>query len=120
MPRPKIQPDAKRQHHIGVRLDDSEYGKIRAESARIGVTLSAYIRSKATRGFIQIPRYAKLNNEHVGQLSKLGGLLKKVHTESGGAYSQKTADALDEIVLILTEMRRRLENDRETYPQPGT
>jgi hypothetical protein len=69
MPRPKIQPDVKRQHHIGVRLDESEYGKIRAESEKIGVTFSAYIRSKATRGFIQIPRYAKLNNEHIGQES---------------------------------------------------
>jgi hypothetical protein len=120
MPRPKIQPDVKRQHHIGVRLDESEYGKIRTESEKIGVTLSAYIRSKATRGFIQIPRYARLDNEQVGQLSKLGGLLKKVHTESDGAYSKKTADALNEIYLILTEMRRRLENDRETYIQTGT
>jgi hypothetical protein len=120
MARPKQKDELRRGHKVTIRFDDSEYEKIRGESQEIGVTLSAYIRSKATRGFIHVPRYAKLNNEHVGQLSKLGGQLKKVHTESGGAYSRKTADSLDEIFLILTEMRRRLENDRETYTQPGT
>jgi hypothetical protein len=117
MARPKMSPESKRQRHIGIRLDESEYGKIMAESEKAGVTVSAYIRSKAIRGFMQIPRYAKLDNEHIGQLSRLGGLLKKIHVESGGAYSQKTADTLEEIRMILTEVRRRLESDRETYTE---
>jgi hypothetical protein len=117
MARPKVSAESKRQRHVGIRLGESEYKKIIAESEKIGVTISAYIRSKAIRGFIQIPRYAKLDNGHIGQLSRLGGLLKKVHVESGGAYSQKTADMLEEIRLILTEMRRRLEDDREAHTE---
>ncbi|MDL2264610.1 hypothetical protein LJC31_08160, partial [Synergistaceae bacterium OttesenSCG-928-I11] len=61
MARPKHPPESRRQHHIGVRFAASEYKKIRAESEKIGVTVSAYIRAKALHGFLRIPKYAKID-----------------------------------------------------------
>ncbi|GHS85505.1 hypothetical protein AGMMS49957_01660 [Synergistales bacterium] len=115
MARPKRSPELKRQYHIGIRLDESEYGKVKDESDKIGVTLSAYVRAKIMRGFIRVPKYAKIETRQVNELSKLGGLFKKTHTESNGLYSERTAAILDEICLILTEVRKGFEDDRQAH-----
>ncbi len=109
MPRPKHAPESRRDHHIGVRFAAPEYEKVRAEAERIGVTLSGYIRAKTIHGHLRIPKYARIDAQAISLLSKLGGLLKMVHTESGGAYSGKTAEILDEIKAILVTIRSRLE-----------
>jgi hypothetical protein len=115
MARPKRSSELKRQYHIGIRLDESEYGKVKSESEKIGVTLSAYARAKIMRGYIRVPKYAKIETRQVNELSKLGGLFKKTYNESGGLYSEQTADILDEICLILSEVRRGLEDDRQAH-----
>jgi hypothetical protein len=116
MARPKRSPETKRQYHIGVRFDKSEYEKITAESQAAGVTMSAYVRSKTMRGYLRIPKYAKIDTANVNQLSKLGGLLKKIHIESGGVYREQTAGILDEIRGVMLEIGKGL-YDRETHSQ---
>ena len=113
MARPKHSPEARRSYHIGVRFSAPEYAKIRGESEKIGVTLSSYIRAKALRGYIHVPKCAKIDNEHMGQLSRLGGLLKKLHNENGGIHWFRTAEILDEIKAILVTIRNRLEEKTE-------
>lgn len=119
MARPKHSPESRRQHHIGVRFAACEYEKIRAESEKIGVTVSAYIRAKALHGFLHIPKYAKIDTDAVNLFSKMGGLLKKIHTESGGAYSVKTAALLGDMQRVVAGIMRDLErNDRQTHTEP--
>ena len=109
MPRPKHAPEARRDHHIGVRFAAPEYEKIRADAEKIGVTVSAYIRAKALQGYLHIPKYAKLDVQALNQFSKMGGLVKKIHTESGGAYSEKTAALLDDMRIVVAIILRDAE-----------
>jgi hypothetical protein len=97
MPRPKKQKTLRRGHKLTIRLDEAEYGRVRSESEKIGVTLSAYSRGKLLKGVVRIPRYARIDTQNVKQLSKLGGLFRNTHNESGGLYSEKTAAILGEI-----------------------
>jgi hypothetical protein len=41
------------------------------------------------------------------ELRRIGGLLKHVHNESGGAYSQGTAMALSALTAYIEELSRR-------------
>jgi len=119
MPRPKHAPEARRNHHIGVRFAAPEYEKIRTEAERVGVTTSAYIRAKALQGYLYIPKYVKIDIGALNQLSKMGGLLKKIHTESGGVYREKTAALLDDMRRVVAIILRDIErNDRQTHPEP--
>jgi len=118
MPRPKRSNESLRQYHIGIRFNESEYGKICRESEEIGVTISEYVRAKTIKGSIRVPKYAKIDTDAINLLSKLGGLFKKTHTESGGLYSECTAAILDEIYRAIIEVRKGLEDDRETHSKP--
>ena len=109
MARPKQKDELRQQNKITIRLSDAERDRVTDDAEKLGVTLSSYLRSKALRGYISIPKYAKIDNEHIGQLSKLGGLLKKLHTENGGIHWFKTSEILDEIKAILVAIRNRLE-----------
>lgn len=119
MARPKQVEELKKLHKVTIRFSASEMGRLTSDTEKLGVTLSAYIRAKALRGYIHVPKYAKIDCEHIGQLSKLGGLLKLTHAETGGIYSDKTAAILDEIRTILVIVKQRLESDdRQTHTQP--
>jgi hypothetical protein len=118
MPRPKQKEELRRQYRITIRLEESEYGKIMDESKELGITPSTYIRSKTMRGYVNVPKYAQIDSDHINQLSRLGGLMKKTHNESGGLYQERTAAILDEIYEILSVIRKRLEDDRKAHPEP--
>jgi hypothetical protein len=118
MPRPRQKEELKRQYRITIRLEESEYAKIMNESKELGITTSTYLRSKAMRGYVNVPKYAQIDSDHINQLSRLGGLMKKTHNESGGLYQEKTAAILDEIYEILAVIRKRLEDDRKAHPEP--
>jgi hypothetical protein len=118
MPRLIQNEEFRRQYRITIRLEEAEYEKICSESQEAGITLSTYIRSKVMTGRVYVPKYAKIDSGSINQLSKLGGLFKKSHTEDGGVYRKETAAILGEITSILKEVRRQLENDRETHSKP--
>ena len=109
MARPKRALELRREYHIGVRFSAAEHDKISKESEELGVTLSSYIRSKALQGYIRIPKYAKIDVNCMNQLSKLGGLLKKLHTESDGAYREQTAVILDDMRQVIRKILSNLE-----------
>jgi hypothetical protein len=117
MARPKQSPESKRQFHIGIRLDESEYGKIRAEAEKIGVTFSAFVRAKALRGFIRIPKQAMIDTAAINQLSKLGGLLKQFYTATGGFHREETAVILGDIRAIMRIILSQIEDDRKVYTE---
>ena len=102
---------------ITVRFDSNEYAKICDDAKSIGVTLSKFVREKILRGFVRVPKYAKVDAEAINLLSKTGGLLKKVHNDSGGVYSEKTAAILSDIRDVIRKIGNSLEDDRETYSE---
>lgn len=78
---------------LKLRLRHEEKEKF-AETADIaGMTLSEFIRKSATG--IQV--VAETDLVMLRELRRIGGLLKHVHVSSGGAYSQQTAAALQEL-----------------------
>ena len=125
MARPKQKEELKRQNKITIRLSDSEHGKISNDAQELGVTMSSYIRAKALHGYIRIPKYAKIDNELIGMLSKLGGLFKKVHIESGGVYRPHIPATIAKIQTVLATIQNQLEcakvnkdYDRQTHSEP--
>jgi hypothetical protein len=115
MARPNKKYEDKKPHRITVRFGDQEYAKICSDAEAIGVTVSKFMREKIMRGFIRVPKYAKIDARNIALLSKLSGLFKKSYTDTGGVYADKTAAILDEIISLMLKMNREFDNDRKTY-----
>ena len=90
---------------INVRVSQSEKNELREAAAAAGMTLSAYCR----RRFLGRVVIAHADRVMIRELRRLGGLLKHVHVDSRGAYSQQTAAALDAIRQAI----ERLADDRQ-------
>ena len=103
----------KKPYRITVRFDDTDYSKICSEAEALGVTVSNLIRVKMAGGYIRIPKYAKIDAAAMNQLSKLGGLLKMIHTESGGIHGEKTLVILRDIREVIAKIRDSIGDDRE-------
>ena len=109
--------EAKRRNRITVRFDDSEYSKISSEAKSVGVTVSKYMRGKALRGYVRVPKRTAIDAETISLLSKTGGLLKKIHNDSGGAYNELTAAILRDIRNLIKKIGNSIADDRETHPK---
>jgi succinyl-CoA synthetase beta subunit len=118
MARPKKSKESKLEFYISVRLDETEKSKVAAEAKKAGITVSAYARAKLLKGYVHINEYAKVDTVTINQLSKLGGLMKHFHKESGGLYSQKTASVLDDMKTITLTIRGNLSDDWKTHREP--
>ena len=80
-----------------IRLTEKEKASL-IEQARIaGLTLSTLGRRRLL-GHVVVSHEVILERN---ELRRLGGLLKRVHVESGGAYSKQTAEALSLITSLL-------------------
>jgi hypothetical protein len=101
MPRPRQKDELKRSHKVTLMYTEAEYKEIADSAVEVGVTLSTYIRSKSLLGYVRVPKYAKIDSKSIGELSRLGGLLKKYYTDTGGEHSGKTGAILDDIALII-------------------
>lgn len=78
---------------IHVRLSEEEYYALSRKVKYSGLNISAFVRRAANNRRIT----SRVEMHVVNELRKLGGLLKLVHNESGGAYRHATAAAIDEI-----------------------
>jgi hypothetical protein len=88
-----------------IRLTASEMAEVKEAAEIARITVSEYARRRL------LGRRVVANTDLViiNELRRLGGLFKHVHNESGGAYSQLTADALEEV----REAIARINNDRQ-------
>ena len=59
-------------------------------AAGAGISVAELIRTRA----LDRPVVSRTDATTIRELRRLGGLLKKVHLDSGGAYSRETASAL--------------------------
>jgi hypothetical protein len=88
----------------GVRLSEEEYREIREQAEVSHLTVSEYIRRRILGKRI-VPQ---ADLAVLAELRRLGGLLKHVHLETRGTYSERTADA----IRALEAYARKLERSR--------
>ena len=87
---------------LNIRLAPGEKQQLRAIARDGGLSVSDLVRLRA----LGRPVVCRTDATTIRELRRLGGLLKKVHVDSGGAYSAATANALG----MLTRAIDRLGN----------
>jgi len=78
---------------IRVRVTAADRAHICKQAEAACLTVSEYIRRCATERVI----LSRTDDVMIRELRRIGGLLKHVHIESGGAYSADTAAGLDSV-----------------------
>ncbi len=78
---------------VNIRLTAGERTAVAENAETAGLTVSAYCR----RLILGRTVHAHTDSTVIRELRRVGGLLKAVHTESGGIYSAATAAALSEV-----------------------
>jgi phosphate uptake regulator len=99
---------------ITFRLPESEYAQISDELAVCGLSLSAFARKRLLGQRVT----SKADLAVLGELRRLGGLLKHIHNETRGAYSNLTAQAIKDLsayVRTLSTKQRSAPNDTEAH-----
>lgn len=94
--------DERLTHVLNVRVTPREKHDLREDAGLAGMTLSAYCR----RRVLGHPVVASTDRAMIRELRRIGGLLKHVHVDSGGAYSALTADALDDVRACIARLGR--------------
>ena len=95
---------------INVRVSSAEKEGLRSDAATAGLTLSAYCR----RRFLGHAVVARTDRATIRELRRLGGLLKHLHVESGGAYSGDTAQMLGEVRQLIKKLADDRQKDRQS------
>ena len=95
---------------INVRVSSAEKEALRDDAETAGLTLSAYCR----RRFLGHAVVARTDRATIRELRRTGGFLKKIHVDSGGAYSEETARTLGK----LGDLIKKLADDRQENRQP--
>jgi hypothetical protein len=75
---------------LDVRVAPGEKAQLRAIADAAGIVVAELVRRRA----LGRPVLSRTDATTIRELRRLGGLLKIVHVESGGAYSRETAAAL--------------------------
>jgi hypothetical protein len=78
---------------LDVRVAPGEKAEIRAIAKGAGLTASELVRLRV----LGRPVIGRTDATTIRELRRLGGLLKMVHLDSGGAYSEQTGEALSEL-----------------------
>ena len=92
---------------INARLTQDEYAALSAEVDCAALSFSEYIRRRIFGKRIS----SKSDLRVLAELRRLGGLLKRVHIESFGAYRQETKAAINAITSYAESLERKLSND---------
>ena len=87
---------------INVRLTSAEKARLREDADLAGVSVSELVR----RRYFGRPIVANADAVMLKELRRLGGLLKHVYRESGGAYSKETAATLAAIRVYIEKLSR--------------
>ena len=93
---------------LDVRVAPGEKDQLRGIARAAGLAVSELVRLRA----LGRPVVCRTDATTIRELRRLGGLLKKVHTDSGGAYSEQTGAALTAIHSAIVRLAGR--DRRET------
>jgi hypothetical protein len=69
-------------------------------------------------GYVRVPKYAKIDSRSIMELSRLGRLLKKFYTDTGGQHSGKTGAILDDIASLVKTLSKEVSYDRQAHTEP--
>ena len=87
---------------VNIRLTAGERAAVAENAETAGLTVSDYCR----RLIFGRTVHAHTDSAAIRELRRVGGLLKAVHTESGGVYSAATATALTELRHAIRRVAR--------------
>lgn len=87
---------------LHIRTTQSELAHIAQQAEAAGLSISAYVRRCAAHRKIS----SRTDDAMIRELRRIGGLLKHLHIESGGAYSDATAAGLDSIRAAIDAVAR--------------
>jgi prophage DNA circulation protein len=85
---------------LDVRVAPAEKARLRAMAAVTGFPVAELVRTRA----LGRPVVSRTDVTTVRELKRLGGLLKKVHLDSGGAYRAETAAALADLRAAIARL----------------
>ena len=94
---------------IDFRVTREERQEIQEEAEASGLSVSEYVRRRALGRRVDSVTDVKM----ISELRRQGGLLKKIYSESGEMYSEKTAVALANINRFIESLEREVLNDSE-------
>jgi hypothetical protein len=105
-----------RPFYVKTRISEEEKQGIRKQAEISNITVSEYIRRKVLEKRV-VPQ---ADMAVLAELRRLGGLLKHVHLETRGAYSERTADAIRALEVYTRTLERshneKSEKNGETSP----
>lgn len=87
---------------LDVRMSPTEKQELRAIAGRAGMPVSELVRLRA----LGRPVVSRADATTIRELRRLGGLVKKVHLDSRGAYSDATARALAALTEAVATLAR--------------
>jgi hypothetical protein len=99
---------ATKSNRVTVRFEDEEFRLLLENADVSGLSLAAYIRARCRGRRIA----AKADLKNLSELRRLGGLLKHIHNETKGMYSEHTAKAVSDISTYVRKMSRELDKRR--------
>ena len=91
---------ARQQAYVPLRMSAAEKERLQISAEDAGLSVSEVIRRCCFARVIT----SKTDMTMVRELRRLGGLLKHIHNESHGAYSETTAEILRQIQLRIMEL----------------
>ena len=94
---------------IDFRVTIEERHEIQKGAEASGLSVSEYVRRRALGRRVDSVTDVKM----ISELRRQGGLLKKIYSESGGMYSEKTSVALASINRFIESLEREVLNDSE-------
>ena len=85
---------------LDVRMAPAEKAQLREAADATGIGVAELVRRRA----LGRPVVSRTDATTIRELRRLGGLLKMVHVESGGAYSRGTAAALAALTTAIARL----------------
>jgi hypothetical protein len=85
---------------LDVRVAPGEKAELRAVARDANLAVSELVRLRA----LGRPVVSRTDSTTIRELRRLGGLLKMIHLDSGGAYSEQTGEALGELRAAIVRL----------------
>lgn len=111
MARPKKEKELKRNHHIMLRLNDTEYDIITETAKDAHLPVAEYVRKQIMNKRVvvkyevvaDVPELKKL----IAEFGKIGSNLNQIawHFNQGGIHSQEMRGAINQCIAAIYEMK---------------
>lgn len=95
---------------VTLRYSETQYASLSERAENASLSVSEYIRSISVNGRV----LSRTDVKMLSELRKLGGLLKHIHNETRGAYSEDTANAIRALESYVRKLERGIADDRKT------